>query len=112
MDRVKVRTEAQELLDQVYMTAAESGQDSRLARLTELAREVRSAGAPLSDHREGPWRSDRCRFAHTAGAPSRQGDAEALTCLMRGEFALPLPEAAEVAALLNWAEVPEPGAQT
>ena len=112
MDRVKVRTEAQELLDQVYMTAADGGQDSRVARLIELAREVLSAGAPLGDHREGPWRSARCRFAHAAGAPTRQGDAEALTCLMRGEFALPLPEAAEVAALLNWAEVPEPGAQT
>ena len=37
MDRVKVRTEAQELLDQVYMTAADGGQDSRVARLIELA---------------------------------------------------------------------------
>lgn len=114
MDRVKVRTEAQELLDQVYMTVAEGERDSRLARLTDLASEVRGAGAPLGDHREGPWRSGRCRSAHTAGVPALQGAAEALTCLMRGEFALPLPEAdaADLAALLNWAEVPEPGAQT
>jgi hypothetical protein len=114
MDRVEVRAEARELLDQVYMTAAEGGHDSRLARLADLARGVRKDGAPLDDHAEGPWRSDRCRSAHAAGTADRPAAAGDLTCLMRGEFELPLPEAdaADVAALLNWAEVPEPGAQT
>jgi hypothetical protein len=109
MDRVEIRTEARELLDQLYMTAID-GRDSGRARLAELARAARSGGAPLAEHAEGPWRSDRCRSAHTAGGEHGGG----ITCVMRGEFELPLPEqdASDVAALLNWAEVPEPGAQT
>ena len=114
MNRVEARAAARELLDQLYMTAApESGGDRDGARLAELARAAREAGAPLGEHAEGPWRSDRCRSAHGASGEGG-GKGRALTCVMRGEFELPLPEqdAAEVAALLNWAEVQEPGAQT
>lgn len=114
MDRLEARERARELLDQVYMTAAEpDGSDPDRARLARLARDARSAGAPLGEHADGPWRSDRCRMPHTGSRGGRGGDVT-LTCVMRGEFELPLPErdAADVAALLNWAEVPEPGAQT
>ena len=113
MERVEARAAAHELLDQLYMTAApESGRDPDGGRLVELARAARAAGAPLAEHADGPWRSDRCRFAHKGGESGRTD--QVLTCVMRGEFELPLPErdAAEVAALLNWAEVQEPGAQT
>jgi hypothetical protein len=115
MDRLEVRAQARELLDLVYMTAAEEGgRAPGAARLAELARAARDGGAPLDRHSEGPWRSDRCRFAHTAGTAAGETAGPSLTCVMRGEFELPLPEAAapQVAALLNWAEVPEPGAQT
>jgi hypothetical protein len=115
MDRLEVRAQARELLDVVYMTAAEAGgRTPGAAQLAELARAVRDDGAPLDRHSDGPWRSDRCRSAHVAGAGAGGAGGAGLTCVMRGEFELPLPEAAapEVAALLNWAEVPEPGAQT
>lgn len=115
MDRLEVRAEARELLDVAYMTAAEKGgREPGAARLVALARAARDGGAPLDRHADGPWRSDRCRFAHAGGAAARDAGGPPVTCVMRGEFELPLPEedASAVAALLNWAEVPEPGAQT
>ena len=115
MDRLEVRAEARDLLDQLYMTAGpESGRDPHSSRLAALARAARQDGVPLGDHAEGPWRSDRCRLPHAAGTEESADDSATLTCVMRGEFELPLPEpdAMDVAALLNWAEVPEPGAQT
>ena len=114
MDRLEVRAEARELLDVAYMTPGEeAGREPGAARLVALARAARDGGAPLDQHAEGPWRSDRCRFAHAAGGAGR-AEGPSVTCVMRGEFELPLAEAdaSSVAALLNWAEVPEPGAQT
>lgn len=111
MDRIDARTQARELLDQVYMTAPPGDPgEGGAAELVALARRAAADGVPLGEHAgAGPWRSDRCRFPH-GGAP--QG--EDVTCVVCGEFELPLPRdaAADVAALLNWAEVPEPGAQT
>lgn len=110
MDRIETRAEARKLLESMYLTEPEErGRDAGRSRLAELARSARGGGARLDEHREGPWRSDRCRFAHSGGRESRE-----LTCVMRGEFELPFDggEAGDVAALLNWAEVPEPGAQT
>ena len=115
MDRLEARAEARDLLDQLYMTAGpESGRDPHRSRLAALARAARQKGVPLGDHADGPWRSDRCRLPHATGAEESAGKSGDLTCVMRGEFELPLPEAdaVDVAALLNWAEVPEPGAQT
>lgn len=110
MDRIETRARARELLEATYLTAEGVGPDGDPDRagLARLAREARGDGAPLDDHREGPWRSDRCRSRHGGG---RTGE---VTCVMRGEFELPLgdADAGDVAALLNWAEVPEPGAQT
>lgn len=110
MDRIEARTKARKLLESMYLTVTEEGDGSPDRRqLAGLAQSARTGGAPLDEHREGPWRSDRCRFPHTGGEPSGE-----LMCLMRGEFELPFAEGevADVAALLNWAEVPEPGAQT
>lgn len=110
MDRMDVRARARELLEQVYMTEPPGGgDDPGHAQLAALARSARSEGAPLDSFTDGPWRSDRCRFPHGGSAPPGE-----LMCVSRGEFELPLPhgDAGEVAALLNWAEVPEPGAQT
>lgn len=112
MERVEARTQAQQVLEELYLTdSSKGGHISGINRLAALARTARNSGAALAEHREGPWRSDRCRFAHAAG-DERSG--ETLTCVMRGEFELPFREedASEVAALLNWADVPEPGAQT